>query len=55
MLHVIVGVIAIVLGLRGLIANWYLFKDMLAAVLPFALLCFGMVALPAGIRRLKRN
>jgi len=55
MLHLIIGAIAIIVGLRGLLANSYLFKDVLAAVLPLTLLCFGVVALLAGMRKIKKG
>jgi len=53
MLHVIVGIIAIVIGLWGIMGNWYMFKDILVTILPFAALCFGIVAILAGIRSMK--
>ena len=53
MLHVIVGIIAIVIGLWGIMGNWYMFKDVLVAIVPFAVLCFGIVAILAGIRSMK--
>ena len=53
MLHVIIGIIAIVIGLWGIMGNWYMFKDVLVAVVPFAVLCFGTVAILAGIRSMK--
>ena len=53
MLHVIVGIIAIVIGLWGIMSNWYMFKDMLMSVMPLLVLCFGIVAILAGIRSMK--
>jgi len=53
MLHVIVGIVAIVIGLWGIMGNWYMFKDMLVAIVPFVLLCFGIVAILGGIRSMK--
>ena len=53
MLHVIVGIIAIVIGLWGIMGNWYMFKDILITIVPFAMLCFGIVAILAGIRSMK--
>ena len=55
MLHMIIGILAIVVGLRGIVANWYMFVDMLAAIVPLGLICFGVVALLAGIRHMKRT
>ena len=53
MLHIIVGIIAIVIGLWGILGNWYMFKDILVAVVPLVVLCFGIVAILAGIRSMK--
>jgi len=53
MLHVIVGIIAIVIGLWGIMGNWYMFKDILVTIVPFVVLCFGIVAILAGIRSMK--
>jgi len=53
MLHVIVGIIAIVIGLWGIMGNWYMFKDILVVIVPFVVLCFGIVAILAGIRSMK--
>ena len=55
MLHMIIGTIAIVVGLRGIVANWYLFLDILGATVPLGLIGFGAVALLAGIRHVKRT
>ena len=53
MLHIIVGIIAIVIGLWGIMGNWFMFKDILVVVVPFVVLCFGIVAILAGIRSMK--
>ena len=53
MLHIIVGIIAVVIGLWGILGNWYMFKDILVVVVPFVVLCFGIVAILAGIRSMK--
>jgi len=53
MLHVVVGIIAIVIGLWGIMSNWYMFKDILVSVVPLVVLLFGIVAILAGIRKLK--
>ena len=53
MLHIVVGIIAIVIGLWGIMGNWYMFKDILVAVVPLLVLCFGIVAVLAGIRSMK--
>ena len=53
MLHIVIGIIAIVIGLWGIMGNWYMFKDVLIAAVPLVALCFGIVALLAGIRSMK--
>ena len=53
MLHIIVGIIAIVIGLWGIMGNWYMFKDILITIVPLLVLLFGMVAILAGIRSMK--
>jgi len=53
MLHVIVGIVAIVIGLWGIMGNWYMFKDILVTVVPLLVLLFGIVAILAGIRKMK--
>ena len=52
MLHIVIGIIAIVIGLWGIAGNWYMFIDVLVALAPPALVGFGIVALLAGIRRI---
>ena len=53
MLHIIVGIIALMIGLWGITSNWYMFRDMLVAIVPLAVVCFGIVAILAGIRSMK--
>jgi len=53
MLHIIVGIIAIVIGLWGIMGNWYMFKDVLVTLVPLVVLLFGIVAVLAGIRSMK--
>ena len=53
MLHIIIGLIAIVAGVWGITNNWYMFKDFLLAIVPFVVICIGVVALLAGIRSIK--
>lgn len=55
MLHIVIGLVAIVIGLWGVAANWFMFRDMLLGILPLAAICFGVVAMLAGIRSLKRK
>ena len=53
MLHIIIGIIAVVIGLWGIMGNWYMFKDVVIAVVPLLVLGFGIVAILAGIRSMK--
>ena len=53
MLHIVVGIIAIVIGLWGIMGNWYMFKDILISVVPLVVLLFGIVAILAGIRKMR--
>jgi len=53
MLHIIVGIIALMIGLWSIASNWYMFRDMLVAIVPLAVVCFGIVAILAGIRSMK--
>ncbi|CAN2041905.1 Magnetosome protein MamI-g, greigite-specific [Candidatus Magnetomoraceae bacterium gMMP-15] len=49
MKHIIIGLIAITLGLWGIVLNWYRFIDLLWVLIPMAVLIGGIVALMAGI------
>ena len=55
MLQMILGIGAIVIGLWGIACNWYMFIDMLVAIVPLALVGFGIVALLTGIRSGKKK
>jgi len=49
MKHIIIGLIAITLGLWGIVVNWYQFVDLLWVIVPMLVLVGGIVALLAGI------
>jgi hypothetical protein len=49
MKHIIIGLIAITLGLWGIVVNWYQFVDLLWVLIPMLVLIGGIVALLAGI------
>lgn len=53
MLNLTVGIIALALGLWGIMRNWYMFVDIIGVIIPLALISFGIVALLAGIRSVK--
>jgi hypothetical protein len=55
MLHIVVGSLAIIIGVWGVMRNWYMFLDLAGVLVPLAILAFGVVALLAGIRTLKND
>ncbi|MBF0554232.1 MAG: hypothetical protein HQK96_06675 [Nitrospirae bacterium] len=50
MLSIVFGLIAMCLGLWGMVTYWWYVVDVFLALLPVALLFGGFVALVAGIR-----
>jgi len=50
MFSIVFGLIAICLGLWGMISYWWYIADLMIAVLPLFILFGGFVALMAGIR-----
>jgi len=50
MFSIVLGLIAICLGLWGILSFWWYVIDVMIAVLPLLLLFGGFVALMAGIR-----
>ena len=55
MLHIAIGIISILLGIFGIMRNWYMFIDIISVIIPIALITFGVIALLAGIRGLKKS
>lgn len=53
MWNIILGVVAIILGLWGIARNWYMFVDIIGVLIPFLFIAVGLVALLAGIRNMK--
>jgi len=49
MKHIIIGLVAITLGIWGIVLNWYQFLDLLWVLVPMAVLVGGVVALLAGV------
>jgi len=49
MKHIIIGLIAITLGVWGIVLNWYQFLDLLWVLVPMAAVVGGVIALLAGI------
>ncbi len=55
MKHIIIGLLAITLGLWGIVLNWYQFVDLLWVLVPIAVLVGGIVALLAGISNFSKT
>ncbi|MBW1794558.1 MAG: hypothetical protein JRJ38_09035 [Deltaproteobacteria bacterium] len=55
MKHIIIGLVAITLGLWGIVLNWYQFLDLLWVLVPMAVLVGGIVALLAGISNFSKG
>ncbi len=55
MKHIIIGLIAITLGLWGIVLNWYQFLDLLWVLVPTAAVVCGVIALLAGIGNFSRT
>jgi len=51
MLHVILGLIAISLGVWGITSHWWAFLDLMYVLLPVLLVIGGAIAITAGISR----
>lgn len=49
MKHIIFGLLAIALGVWGIVRNWWAFLDLVNVVIPILLLLVGAVGLAAGI------
>lgn len=52
MVHVIVGILALVLGIWAMLANWMIFVEVLKLLVFLGLVVFGAVAILAGVRQL---
>jgi hypothetical protein len=55
MKHIIIGLVAIVVGLWGIVLNWYQFLDLLWVLVPIAVLLGGIIALLAGISNFSKE
>ncbi len=55
MKHIIIGLLAIALGLWGLVLNWYQVLDLLWVLVPMAVLVGGIIALLAGISNFSKD
>ena len=50
MQNIVVGLVAICLGIWGLVNYWWYTVDVIIAIFPLVLLLFGLIALLAGIK-----
>lgn len=50
MINIVLGLVAISLGLWGLVTYWWYAVDVLISIFPLVLLGFGTVAILAGIK-----
>ncbi|MBF0302774.1 MAG: hypothetical protein HQK73_07020 [Desulfamplus sp.] len=55
MKHIIIGLIAITLGVWGIVLNWYQFLDLLWVLVPMAAFVCGVIALMAGISNFAKS
>lgn len=55
MKHIIIGLVAIILGIWGIVLNWYQFLDLLWVLVPMAVLVGGVVALLAGVSNFSKG
>jgi len=51
MFSIVFGLIAICMGLWGLVSYWWYVVDVMLAILPIGLLFGGFIALMAGIKK----
>ena len=50
MISIVVALVAICLGIWGMATYWWYTVDVIIAIFPVVLLCFGVIALLAGIK-----
>ena len=55
MVNIIVGLIAVVLGLWGIVAHWFATIDLVTTLLPIILVIYGIIATIAGIKRFSKD
>lgn len=55
MAHIIIGLLLFLLGLWGIVANWYSFVDLIWVVVPMLLIVGGIVALVSGINNFSKQ
>jgi hypothetical protein len=52
MKHFLAGIVAVALGVCGLVVWWRTFGMVMRGVIPFCLIVFGLLAVLSGYRRL---
>jgi vacuolar-type H+-ATPase subunit I/STV1 len=50
MINIVFGLVALCLGIWGLVTYWWYSVDVIIAIFPVVLLIFGIVALLAGVK-----
>lgn len=55
MAHIIIGLVLFLLGLWGIVANWYSFVDLIWVAVPMLLIVGGIVALVSGINNFSKQ
>ena len=50
MINMVFGLVAICLGIWGLVTYWWYTVDVIIAIFPLVLLIFGLIALLAGVK-----
>ena len=50
MINLVIALVAICLGIWGLVTYWWYTVDVIIAIFPLVLLFFGLIALLAGIK-----
>ena len=55
MTNLIIGIVLVLAGAWGMFANWMMFADVLKMLIFLGLIGFGVIALLAGLRRLKTS
>ena len=51
MINIILGAVAVFLGIWGMLSNWWATVDLVRTVCPIILAVYGVVALIAGLKR----
>jgi hypothetical protein len=55
MKHLLGGVVAVCLGIWGVVAWWGSFGLVMRGLVPFAALALGLIAIVSGLRRLSES